>query len=776
MADPSTRSSLDAFVLTRQWRDGRDGVELTYWLASERGPVRVRQNKREAVMFVPRGVEAQCDRRKQVKLTSLQGDDVDALYFASRRKMLGERDRLRGESLTFESDLRPSERFLMERFITGPCRLTGEPRRRDGFIEWIDPAMAPTSYRPRLKVMSFDIETDGIDGAVLSIAALTGDHAHVMMQGKGSAAEHSASEHSAPEYTAFFDDERSVIEAFYRHVAEQDPDVLVGWNVVDFDLAYLQRRSKALGLELRLGRGGERAAVLLPENDAQLAIARIPGRAVIDGIGALKSATHMFESFTLEHVSRELLGRGKAITDPGHDRMHEIRRMFHEDKAALAHYNLEDCRLVAQIFERADLLEFSIERQRMTGLAMGRVGGSVAAFDHLYLPRLHRAGFVAHDVGSQLPGESSPGGYVLASDPGLYRNVLVLDFKSLYPSIIRTFKIDPLGMAQPGDDPIAGFDGGRFARERHILPELIERLWTERDRAKRDANKPLSQAIKILMNSFYGVLGTPGCRFSSASLTSSITRRGHQIITESRDWIVERGWRVIYGDTDSLFVLIGEEHDAAACEALGHELTRELNHWWRTRLRNEHRIDSHLEVEFETHYRRFFMPTLRGSTKGSAKRYAGLVREADGEAQVIIKGLEAVRTDWTPMARAFQRELLRRAFLDEPWKDYVRETRDRLMAGELDDHLVYKKRLRRALDEYASSSPPHVKAARMLGRPVREVRYVITVEGPQPLSMQRAALDYHHYVERQLAPAADTLLACFGTDFNALAGTQLSLF
>jgi DNA polymerase-2 len=93
------------------------------------------------------------------------------------------------------------------------------------------------------------------------------------------------------------------------------------------------------------------------------------------------------------------------------------------------------------------------------------------------------------------------------SKPGLYRHVLVLDFKSLYPSIIRTFCIDPMGLVEGlkhPDNAIPGFRGALFSRTRHFLPDLIATLWAARDRAKAASKRPL-QAIKIIMNSFYGV-------------------------------------------------------------------------------------------------------------------------------------------------------------------------------------------------------------------------------------------------------------------------------
>src|SRR5262249_16056628 len=161
-----------------------------------------------------------------------------------------------------------------------------------------------------------------------------------------------------------------------------------------------------------------------------------------------------FDRFTLDYVANELLGRGKRIRETS-DRVAEVRRMHAEDPDALAAYNLEDCRLVLDIFARADLLGFAMERAKLTGLAMDRQGGSVGGVDQLYLPRLHRRGFVAPDVGTDLEVIASPGGHVLDSVPGLYRDVLSFDFRSLYPSIIRTFRIDPLGLAQPGDRPIS---------------------------------------------------------------------------------------------------------------------------------------------------------------------------------------------------------------------------------------------------------------------------------------------------------------------------------
>jgi DNA polymerase-2 len=168
--------------------------------------------------------------------------------------------------------------------------------------------------------------------------------------------------------------------------------------------------------------------------------AQANGRLIIDGIEALKSAFWNFSSFSLEAVAQELLGEGKSIDNPW-DRMDEIDRRFNEDKPALATYNLKDCELVTQIFHKTEIMPFLLERATVNGLAADRHGGSVAAFSHLYFPRMHRAGYVAQPRGRAAAGQ--PRRLCDGLPPGLYDSVLVLDYKSLYPSIIRTFLIDP---------------------------------------------------------------------------------------------------------------------------------------------------------------------------------------------------------------------------------------------------------------------------------------------------------------------------------------------
>ena len=782
-----TSSGEKAFLLTRQWRDTTDGIELVFWATSDSGPIRIQVDKQEAVGFAERGrvhAEKLGGRSRPLELATLSGAPVDGVYFPTRRALVDARRLVRsGGARIHESDVKPSDRFLMERFVTGGLVITGDVREHPTYREYRNPRIEPCDYRPELHVLSLDIETDSVE-TLYSICATTPKRSHVFLlrspewnsSGNG---ERIDIEHSV------HPDETALLEEFFAWVEAVDPDVIIGWNVIDFDLNFLERRCQRFNLSFALGRGRDRAALLGPSGPGGKRVARIPGRPVLDGIDTLRTATWSFEDFSLNAVARELLGRGKLIEDDAEDNQEkilEIRRLYRDAPWDLARYNLEDCRLVEEIFERTLLIEFAIERTQLTGLGLDRVGGAVAAFDNLYLPRLHRAGRVApnveeHDIDVD---EMSPGGFVMDSEPGLFANVIVLDFKSLYPSIIRTFLVDPLGLVVESPDPadtVPGFKGASFSKDTHILPELIEHLWSARDRAKRAGNDALSRAIKIIMNSFYGVLGTTACRFFDPRLASSITLRGHEILTRSRAFIErsEGGHRVIYGDTDSLFVLLDQDADENACRGVGERLASELTAFWSNEVRNKYNLTSYLELEFEKHYLRFFMPTVRGSELGSKKRYAGLVRRG-GDVELQFTGLESVRSDWTPLAREFQREIYRRIFHDEPFEDYVKQTADGVLTGKRDSDLVYRKRLRRKLKDYVKNVPPHAQAARKSKRSGRYVRYLITINGPEPLDNNPSPIDYQHYVDRQLAPAADALLQVKGTSVRKILDRQMSLF
>ncbi|EPV1125352.1 DNA polymerase II [Vibrio harveyi] len=781
------------FLLTRQARDIKGQTQIELWLSTENGPTQLLIQGERPVFFIEQAQIEQTKRfatSKQIavdirslELKNFQLTPLAACYTQTTKDAFALQDELKQNDIVhFEGDVRLADRYLMERFIKGSMEFTGNQQSLNGFQRIQNAKCRTGEYQPKLHVVSLDLECSE-KGILYSIGLDSPVDSRVIMIGEPEQAE-------TP--IQWVKDEKALLDALIAWFKQFDPDVIVGWNVIDFDFRLLHKRAEWHNMKLILGRA-DQPSFFRSSAQSQQGFISIPGRVVLDGIDTLKTATYHFRSWSLESVSQELLGEGKEIHNV-HDRMDEINRMYRSDKPSLAKYNLQDCVLVNKIFDHTHLLDFAIERSRLTGVELDRVGGSVAAFTNLYLPQIHRAGYVAPNLHPE-NWVASPGGYVMDSIPNLYDSVLVLDFKSLYPSIIRSFLIDPMGLVEglqleigkAEDEAVPGFRGGQFHRSKHFLPEMIEKLWAARDVAKKNNEKAFSQAIKIIMNSFYGVLGSSGCRFFDTRLASSITMRGHEIMKQTKVLIEAKGYQVIYGDTDSTFVSLNGPYSQVDADKIGNELVDYINQWWGDHLRDEYNLNSILELEYETHYRKFLMPTIRGAETGSKKRYAGLIGEGEKE-RIIFKGLESARTDWTPLAQRFQNTLYQMIFHGEDPSDYVREMVEKTNSGEFDDQLVYQKRLRRKLHEYQKNIPPQVRAARLaddinakLGRPLQyqnrgRIEYLITVNGPEPHEYRNSPIDYQHYIDKQLKPIADAILPFIGTDFEQLSAPQMGLF
>ncbi|TWX52278.1 DNA polymerase II [Colwellia hornerae] len=828
-----TPSSNYGFLLTRQAYDTKQGIELSLWVKTLQGAVNIIVQNQQALFFV--------EQRQQVQAQSLLSEQriltakvnplalktfnqqlVSGFYFSTMRDFYRARDALKQAQIKcYEDDFRPDERFLMERFITSGIEfipqsiaqpITELPKQfpQSNFATFYCNKCRATDKAQllddiALTMVSLDIECS-MAGELYSI----GLHSHKMSDGKSikcvlmigdqnnviaKATQSKLSDEEATEiaqHIVWLDNEQALLAALIAWIKTHDPDIFIGWNVINFDFNLLQKRCDIYNIAFNIGRNAKsprwRTRSAGGSQNEQKFI-DVAGRVVLDGIDLLKNATYNFPSFSLDFVANALLGKGKKVDDVD-NRMQEINDNFADDKLALAAYNLEDCHLVTLIFEQSLLLEFTRLRAKLTGLSIDRIGGSVAAFTNLYLPKLHRSGYIAPNMGDGLQGLVSPGGYVMDSIPGLYKNVLVLDFKSLYPSIIRSFNIDPMGLIEGLKSPknsIKGFDGAYFSRDKHFLPEIINELWLERDIAKKDKNAALSQAIKIIMNSFYGVLGSTGCRFFDPRLSGSITKRSHELLITTKMWLEDDGYQVIYGDTDSIFVSVDDDLTLQQCQTLGKALQDKINLRWQATLKKDFAIESQLEIEFETHFSQFLMPTIRGQDVGTKKRYAGMV-EKKGTSELIFKGLESVRTDWTELAKTFQRELYLKIFNGEPFADYVRSIVAQTSAGQLDHLLVYRKRIRRQLDHYIKNVPPHVKAARLAddinkinNQPQKYqqrgwIEYLITTSGPQAKGYVNAPLDYQFYIDRQLATVADAILPFVGSSFEKLTSDQMNLF
>jgi DNA polymerase-2 len=671
-----------------------------------------------------------------------------------------------GEAL--EADVRFAYRYLIDHGLRGAIEIDGEAEERGRLRVFRNPVLGPASgVRPRLSVLSLDIETTPDASRVLSFALLGAGADEVHLLGK-----------SAPPGAIAHAEERDLLRAFAERLRALDPDVLCGWNVVDFDLRVLDRRAGELGVPFELGRVEGRTGFQRDQSFTRSSRADVPGRMVLDGPALLRDAFIPLDDYSLATAAQTLLGRGKTLESAGMERAREIERLWREDPPAFVAYNRQDAALVLEILEREALLELAIERSLLSGMQLDRVGASIASFDLLYLPELRRRGRVAPSVDAERKSAPVVGGAVLDSTAGLYANVAVYDFKSLYPSLMRTFQLDPLAHVLSDPDPIVAPNGARFARSGAILPELLESFRARREEARRRGDRHADLAIKIMMNAMLGVLGAASCRFFDPEVFNAITSFGQQTLHWTRQAFEAAGARVLYGDTDSVFVTLDPGAPEAAALAEADALRARVEAAIAARIRDAYRVEPRLELELEKVYTRFFMPAVRGGTQGSKKRYAGLAR---GELELV--GLESVRRDWPAVARRLQRGVLALVFEGKSPTPFVRDVVARVRRGELDAELVIRKGVRKgALERYTAAVPPHVQAARKAGGTAdRVVRYVITTSsGPEPVLAGHplpGPLDREHYVEKVLRPIADAILPHVGETFDAALGNprQLSL-
>ncbi len=711
-------------------------------------------------------------------LRTMQGMPVAEIEVLTPADAPVVRDALHARGIaTYEADVRFATRFLIDRGIRGGVRIHGLAQPGQGTdVDFLDPELEPLAAMLVPRTLAFDIETDAQAQRLLAIAVYAPESADgtvidavVVVDPQG---------RTMPPGAVGVASERQALQWFAQRVKQVDPDILTGWNVIDFDLTVLARIAQRCAFDLQLGRVAGRMRLQPAQGYFGSGQASVPGRLVLDGIALLRGAFVKMEDYSLATVAMSVLGEGKTLGGEGRDKLAEILQTYQQDLPAFARYARTDARLALQIVEKLDLLQLSMARAALTGMTPDRVAASIASFDYMYLSALRVRGMVAPTVrATPRTAIAQAGGAVLEPKVGMHRNVWVCDFKSLYPSIMRTFNIDPLGyeQGQQGVAVLRTHDGTAFARAPGILPSLLDDLVPRRAQAQAAGDMVAAQAIKILMNSFYGVLGTPACRFYAPVIANAITAEGRHLLHWSRRWFEARGFKVLYGDTDSLFVASGlSDPGVAEQQARVHvgAFNQELAHYVQTTAG----VDSRLELVFEKLYTTLFLPAVRGGPQGARKRYAGLVY---GRPEPEFVGLEVVRRDWTELARQVQRTLFKQLFAGEEVTDYLRQTVAALRRGELDDWLVYRKALRKPVDSYVTHVPPHVQAVKKSGAPPpRIVSYVITTQGAELLAERQHPLDREHYLERQIRPVATPVLEVLGLEFSRVIGDdrQIALF
>lgn len=815
----------DGFIVDSTYRaeDGKTKVYLFGRLKSGKNFMTV--NVQRPYFFVPKEAsektteilaEKELDSVWELEETNLKNfneEQLVKLVGANPKDVPSLRQALLDQGIScYEADIPFVTRFLLDRDLHGTINIDGESIAGSEYGEnfthidhvFVEPTITPCDYTPELRVLSFDLETSHDDERIFAISLYsryTDDNdddggkektfSKVLLLNDGTETYNGATNYA---------DEELLLWGFLEEVQKFDPDVLTGWNVIDFDFVHLKKRMDKYKIPYKLGRTGWTSYLRVSDSFFTDSKVHCDGRAVLDGLQLLRGSFIKLDDYKLNTAAHALLGAEKLITKTGKAKYQEIEDAYKHDKQKLVDYNLLDSKLVFDILEKEDLISLTIQRSKLSRMMLDRVNASIASFDSLYIYELNNAGYAAPIANPQEREERITGGYVRSSIPGIYKNLLVFDFKSLYPSIMRTFNIDPLQFVgynkkmffdadkekNPSDKKlyVHAPNGAIFRNnDKGILPSMLATLWAQRDKAKKEKNMLASNAIKILMNSCFGVMANPTFRFYSLPMANAITHFGQHLIKYIADVIESKGYRVIYGDTDSIFVDVDEENYDKA-NALGKQLERDMNEHMNKYIKDEYQRQSIMEIEYEKIYIKMMMPHVRGSDTGSKKRYAGLLKKGDTE-EIDIVGLEFVRRDWTDAAKEFQKTLLDLIFHDsaeDKIVTYVSQFVDDLKAGKIDEKLVYRKAIRKSLSSYTKTTPPHIKAARKIPdfdpHKANIIDYYITVDGPEAVEYRQNDIDYEHYINKQLRPIADTILSFYKKKFDdVLVGhSQKSLF
>ncbi|AOV94515.1 hypothetical protein AQV86_01150 [Nanohaloarchaea archaeon SG9] len=582
------------------------------------------------------------------------------------------------------------------------------------------------------------------------------------------------------EYVETVDSEKELIQRFVEIIEERNTDVLTGYNTDEYDFTVLRERSNEYGIELSLGRDGERMKF---NRRGRFKGARLKGRMHLDLYPFIQ---HVLapgidsETLDLDSIAEEMLGRNK-------DEMswEEMKKSWEnrEGLAEFARYALKDSELTFELAE--EIVPQITELSRITGLIP--FDTCRLTYGQLTENFLIREAHLRDMLVENRPSQDSrrkrqrqgaySGGFVYTPDEGLYEDIVTLDFRSLYPTVMVAHNLSPdtLNIEECEEEfEIEKFDYSFCQDGQGFFPELIENLVQDRyeiksemreeekDSAEYKALDNEQQAKKILANSFYGYLGYNGARWYSREAAEATTYMGREYIEETIEMAEEDGYEIVYGDTDSVF--LKKDNIKQDIDGFLEKVNSELPKF--------------MELEFEGFFKRGFF-TSKDSGEGAKKKYALI----DEEGKMKITGFEQVRRDWSPIAKRTQKEVLRkvlenkvdRAF--EVAKDNVEALKD----GEVPiEELKIYTTLTKPPEEYDSTSP-HVEAAKKAKKRGKEIpeestiTYVITSAGGS-ISDQAEILEYaesydaDYYIENQVIPAVLRVLKVFGYTEGQLKG------
>jgi DNA polymerase I len=762
----------------------------------------------EVEMFLPRGYQSK--KTKLMKITLVNPQDTPRM----REKMLtsGVAEEI------FEADIMFKYRFMIDSGVLGMQWLEIECDKTPKTVKSKIATYAAKSVKQmektgnaQLRYLAFDIECVP-SSANKPLDAKTDPVIMISMafypEWKGRKTYVLTARPFSGNDVQGFASEKEMIEEFVRIVENFDPDIVTGYNINSFDFPYLVERMRQNKISSTLGRADKDIFSRTYGISSEYVIT---GRIVADPYQILKRDPWVkFHRYDLRTIAKAMLNESKLDVSYG-----EIPALWNGDRekiSRLVEYARKDAELSLRLILDKGLLDKFFEVSKISGLLLqDTLGGQTRRIEIMLMHEFRKRGFVMpaspsrqelHKRLDERTKKGLKGAIVLEPKKGLHAAegcVLVLDFKSLYPSIMRTFNVSPDtvliedGVAE--ENKHASPAGVYFVNEnlrKGIFPDVLSGLIDMRARIKKEMRTKKGEekrilnakqlALKDMSNSFYGYIGYVRARLYMIDVASTITGYGRENIEKTKKLIEENfNVEIVYGDTDSIFVKTRITNLDEARE-LGERIAKFATE----------NLPGLLELEFEKIYRTFLILTK--------KRYAGWrFDKADGAwaDEIEMRGIETVRRDWCPLVSDVMMNVLNTILKEGDVQkaiETVKAVLDKLRKNEIPmEKLTIIKGITQPLASYKGMLP-HIEAARkMAARSPHtapkigdRVGFVI-VKGSEMLSKraedpayaehEKLQIDSDYYIQSQLFPPIERILSAVGVERSDVLGNghQLSL-
>ncbi len=576
---------------------------------------------------------------------------------------------------------------------------------------------------------------------------------------------------------AFVKNEEGLIKEFVKTIKEYKPDCLVGYFSDGFDIPYLLQRARIYGISLDIGIDG--SAIKTSRQSNEQRITGIPHVDLLKFIKGIMGGSLHVENFSLDEVANCLIGEKKMDFD-----IENIGKIWDSNSNSIneiLQYNLKDAEITYKLFNAVsfDILELArLVGQPIDDVIRMHFGQLVEWY---LIKRAGELNILAPNKPkfyekTERLSQSYQGAFVYQPTPGLFKNLAVFDFKSLYPSIIISHNIDPGTLAKEKKDafesPEITNEYGTATRfyftkaKEGFIPLVIKDIVTKRGQIKKELKKKKdnllearSYMLKIIANAAYGMLGYSGARWYSNECAAAITAFGRFYVLKTIDFAKISGFDVAFSDTDSVAIILGKKTKEDALKFM-HEVNESLPDF--------------MELELEDFYKLGIFVAKKNEAEGAKKKYA-LINEKD---ELKIRGFETIRRDWSYLAKEVQLKVFEVILKDGSVEDalkYVRDVINKIRKKKIDIiKMVIRTQLRKDLKNY-SSIGPHVKVAekmKKVGIPVCPgtiINYVVA-EG-KGMVRDRAKLldecksdeyDAEYYINNQVIPAVKSIFEASG--------------